>query len=105
MGKVDHGPRKRDRCGWQVGPVRGPRKEGAFLDGLWTYLKMYDVGGAILKSCVFGLVVAVISCYKGFYVTGGAAGVGRAANDAVVICITTFLILNYFLTSLIWISM
>jgi phospholipid/cholesterol/gamma-HCH transport system permease protein len=51
---------------------------------------------------VFGLVVAIISCYKGFFVTGGAAGVGRAANDAVVICITTFLVLNYFLTSLIW---
>lgn len=83
--------------------VEGVNK-GAFLDGLWTYLKMYDVAGAILKSCVFGLVVAVISCYKGFYVTGGAAGVGRAANDAVVICITTFLILNYFLTSLLWIT-
>ena len=84
--------------------VEGVNK-GAFLDGLWTYLKMYDVGGAILKACVFGLVVAVISCYKGFNVTGGAAGVGRAANDAVVICITTFLILNYFLTSLLWIAM
>jgi phospholipid/cholesterol/gamma-HCH transport system permease protein len=83
--------------------VEGVNK-GAFLDGLWTYLEMYDVAGAILKACVFGLVVAVISCYKGFYVTGGAAGVGRAANDAVVICITTFLILNYFLTSLIWIA-
>ena len=81
--------------------VEGVNK-GAFLDGLWTYLQMYDVGGAIFKSCVFGLVVAIISCYKGFFVTGGAAGVGRAANDAVVICITTFLILNYFLTSLIW---
>jgi phospholipid/cholesterol/gamma-HCH transport system permease protein len=83
--------------------VEGVNK-GAFLDGLWTYLQMYDVGAAIFKSCVFGLVVAVISCYKGFYVTGGAAGVGRAANDAVVICITTFLILNYFLTSLLWIT-
>ncbi len=83
--------------------VEGVNK-GAFLDGLWTYLEMYDVGAAIFKSCVFGLVVAVISCYKGFYVTGGAAGVGRAANDAVVICITTFLILNYFLTSLLWIT-
>jgi len=84
--------------------VEGVNK-GAFLTGLWTYLEMYDVAGAIFKSCVFGLVVAVISCYKGFYVTGGAAGVGRAANDAVVICITTFLILNYFLTSLLWITM
>ena len=54
------------------------------------------------QVAIISLVVAIISCYKGFFVTGGAAGVGRAANDAVVICITTFLILNYFLTSLIW---
>jgi phospholipid/cholesterol/gamma-HCH transport system permease protein len=34
---------------------------------------------------LFGGIVAVVCCYKGMTATGGAAGVGRAVNQAVVI--------------------
>ncbi len=38
----------------------------------------------LVKGSVFGLSIAVVSCYFGLGVRGGAVGVGRAVNNAVV---------------------
>lgn len=48
-----------------------------------------DIVAGILKSFLFGLIIGLISCYKGLAVTGGAAGVGAATTTAVVASITT----------------
>ena len=53
----------------------------------------------MLKACIFGLIVALISCYKGYNVRGGALGVGKAANTTVVHSILLIVCVNYFLTS------
>jgi phospholipid/cholesterol/gamma-HCH transport system permease protein len=58
-----------------------------------------DVWGGIIKTLVFGFIIGLVSCYYGYHVRGGAEGVGKAANDAVVRSIITFLGVNYFLTS------
>jgi phospholipid/cholesterol/gamma-HCH transport system permease protein len=42
-----------------------------------------------LKSFLFGLIIGLISCYKGLAVKGGAAGVGEATTSSVVTAITT----------------
>ena len=39
----------------------------------------------MLKSIVFGFTIGIIGCYKGINATGGTQGVGRAANQAVVL--------------------
>ena len=39
----------------------------------------------LVKGSVFGFSIAVVSCYFGLGVKGGAAGVGRAVNNAVVL--------------------
>ena len=39
----------------------------------------------VLKGSVFGSSIAVVSCYFGLTVTGGATGVGRAVNASVVV--------------------
>lgn len=44
-------------------------------------------------------MIGLISTYQGFYATGGAAGVGKAVNDTVVIASTGSIVANYFLTS------
>jgi phospholipid/cholesterol/gamma-HCH transport system permease protein len=44
-----------------------------------------------VKSLLFGLLVGLISCYKGFAVRGGAAGVGSSTTDSVVQAIVTVL--------------
>lgn len=50
------------------------------LDLLWYF----DIIPAIIKTFFFGFAIGVISCYKGYYTTGGTQGVGVAANTAVV---------------------
>jgi phospholipid/cholesterol/gamma-HCH transport system permease protein len=43
-----------------------------------------DIIPALIKSVLFGFVIGMIGSYKGFYATDGTAGVGKAANSAVV---------------------
>ena len=73
--------------------------KGAFIANLYGFVGLMDIWGGIIKTLVFGFIIGLISCYYGFNVTGGAEGVGRAANSAVVRSIITFLGVNYFLTS------
>jgi phospholipid/cholesterol/gamma-HCH transport system permease protein len=52
----------------------------------------------MVKAIVFGFIIITISCYRGLATKGGAAGVGRATTNSVVICYTVILIGNFFLT-------
>ena len=72
---------------------------GAFMANLYGFVDIMDIWGGIIKTLVFGFIIGLISCYYGYHVKGGAEGVGKAANDAVVRSIITFLGVNYFLTS------
>jgi len=38
----------------------------------------------LVKAAVFGVMIAIIACYEGLNVTGGAEGVGRATTSTVV---------------------
>lgn len=48
-----------------------------------------DIIAGIVKSLMFGLIICLVSCYKGLTVRGGAAGVGDATTSSVVTAITT----------------
>jgi len=54
----------------------------------------------LAKSAVFGLSIAITSCYFGISVRGGAVGVGRAVNAAVVSAATSIMLLDFFVTYL-----
>jgi phospholipid/cholesterol/gamma-HCH transport system permease protein len=54
----------------------------------------------IIKAAAFGLVIALTSCYFGITVRGGAVGVGRAVNAAVVAAAVSILLIDFFLTYL-----
>lgn len=75
---------------------------GAFDAMIDSFLTPFDVIGGCIKAAIFGLIVSFIGCYKGFYASGGAKGVGEATTDAVVYASVTILILDYFLTMIIW---
>jgi phospholipid/cholesterol/gamma-HCH transport system permease protein len=61
-----------------------------------------DIWYGLIKSLVFGAVVGLIGCYKGFNTEGGAEGVGKATTGAVVMSCMLILILDYFLSALLW---
>ena len=47
---------------------------------------------------MFGAIIAIVCCYKGMTASGGAAGVGRAVNEAVVIAFAGIWAFNYVFT-------
>jgi phospholipid/cholesterol/gamma-HCH transport system permease protein len=61
-----------------------------------------DIWYGLIKALVFGAVVGLIGCYKGFHTEGGAEGVGKATTGAVVVSCMLILILDYFLSALLW---
>lgn len=70
----------------------------SFLEPLPDHVTTFDVMSGIIKGFVFGIIIITISCYRGMATTGGAAGVGRATTNSVVICYAVILIGNFFLT-------
>lgn len=70
----------------------------SFLDPLPDHIKNFDIITGIVKGFVFGVIIISISCYRGMTTTGGAAGVGRATTNSVVICYSVILITNFLLT-------
>jgi phospholipid/cholesterol/gamma-HCH transport system permease protein len=59
-----------------------------FFDLVRDALLIRDLITGVLKSFLFGLLIAAIACYRGLSVKGGAAGVGNATTSSVVTAIT-----------------
>lgn len=74
--------------------------EATFFDKMVVYVKDTDLWNGLSKAAVFGIIIAVVGCRKGFLTGGGAEGVGRSTTQAVVISSVTILIADYFLTAL-----
>jgi phospholipid/cholesterol/gamma-HCH transport system permease protein len=72
----------------------------AYWDGIWQILTVNDLTSGLVKSAVFGLLIALFGCQNGFHTRGGAQGVGRATTRAVVSGSMAILISNFFLTKL-----
>ncbi len=58
---------------------------GGFFATLFANASITDIWGSVLMCSMFGGIIAVVCCFKGMTASGGAAGVGRAVNQAVVI--------------------
>ena len=56
----------------------------------------------LLKPFIFSFIIAFISCYKGFMSEGGTKGVGRATTESVVLSSITILVVNFFITKVVF---
>jgi len=70
---------------------------GTFLLRIQDIVDPTDVTEGLVKAGVFGLVVMLIACYRGYYATGGAKGVGQATTQAMVSSAVSVFILDYLL--------
>lgn len=82
--------------GWLVA-ISGGVPSGTFLQSLQQYVKPWDFVGGVLKTPVFGLIVALVACQQGLRTKNGAVGVGRSTTNTVVIAMVLVYIANYFL--------
>lgn len=71
-----------------------------YWQGTWDILTWTDINSGLVKSAVFGVLIALFGCSRGFQTRGGAQGVGRATTRAVVSGSMAILISNFFLTKL-----
>lgn len=71
---------------------------GPFWATLFANASTTDLWGSVLKTTLFGAIIAVVCCYKGMTASGGAEGVGRAVNQAVVIAFLGIFAFNYVFT-------
>lgn len=72
----------------------------SFINSFVTLLDTWDVMTGLIKSVVFGAMIAITSCHFGLTVKGGAPGVGRAVNAAVVAAASGIFVLDFFFTYL-----
>src|SRR5215211_4696815 len=72
---------------------------GGFFATLFSNATITDLWASVLMCTMFGAIVAVVCSYKGMSASGGAAGVGRAVNQAVVIALVGVFAFNYVFTA------
>jgi phospholipid/cholesterol/gamma-HCH transport system permease protein len=70
---------------------------GSFITSAKLMVEPYDVHMGLVKTIVFGAVIAIVGCQQGLQTTGGASGVGRSTTNAVVISVVLIYMLNFFM--------
>lgn len=78
----------------------GDTTTGAYIDSMSHNLYAADVWGAELKTLLTGLLIGVVCSFKGLNAGGGPEGVGRAVNQAVVICFALVWVFNFFFNAI-----
>ena len=69
-----------------------------FLSSIKEFLTPRDFTLGLIKTVVFGLIIALVGCQQGLATRGGATEVGRATTNAVVISIVLLYVANFGLT-------
>ena len=65
--------------------IKGEINLFLFFTSAFEPVQFTDVFPATIKTFLFGAVVGLVGCYKGYNAAMGTASVGKAANSAVVI--------------------
>ena len=81
--------------GWVYAVVLVGCDHGSFMANLYSQVSLVDLYVGLSKCLVFGTAVGLIAGYLGLQTTGGAAGVGKAANNTVTYTIVLILVCDY----------
>jgi phospholipid/cholesterol/gamma-HCH transport system permease protein len=71
-----------------------------YFNSIWNQLRISDICSGLGKSFFFAMEIALIGCYNGLTVKGGAAAVGTATTRTVVSASISILVSDFFLTKL-----
>ncbi|MFU8803339.1 MAG: MlaE family ABC transporter permease [Bradymonadaceae bacterium] len=75
---------------------------GIYLHHITRFVTIQDFVYSSIKAGCFGLIIGLVGCYKGFYASGGAKGVGQATTASVVTSSVAILLVDYLLTTMMW---
>lgn len=88
--------------GYVAGVYQLGNNPGIFLSDLVRFLTITDLWKGIVRAEIFAVVTCLVSCFYGYYSAPGPAGVSRAINLAVVVASTSIVVINYFLTEMMY---
>lgn len=74
-----------------------------YLNSIKVFMEFYDLFGGMVKSMFFGVIIAIVGCFRGMHAQQGAEGVGVATTASVVLSIILIFIFNYFLSVLLYV--
>jgi phospholipid/cholesterol/gamma-HCH transport system permease protein len=89
--------------GWIVAHYYAGIGTFTYENSIKVLAETYDMVGGMIKSSVFGAIIAIVGCYKGLNAPNGAEGVGLATTASVVLSIILIFITNYFLSILLYV--
>ena len=77
---------------------------GVFIQQVRDIVRFEDLAAGVIKGVIFGWLVAIVACYHGFRAAkrDGAEGVGIATNRAIVHAAVLCIVLNMFLSALMY---
>ena len=73
-----------------------------FIHSIEVFCIPSDLYIGVMKSVVFGMIVALVGCDRGMTCEAGAEGVGRATTQSVVYSIIMIFAANYLLSSILF---
>lgn len=86
--------------GLVAGIMTGVVPTSDFITGAQMFFTPWNVLFGFVKSFVFGFVITSIACYKGYYASGGAEGVGTCTTQATVLGCIFVLLADFMLATL-----
>jgi phospholipid/cholesterol/gamma-HCH transport system permease protein len=72
---------------------------GVFFGQMEASVGWNDVANGLIKSLAFGVIIAWVCTFKGYFTERGAEGVSQSTTSAVVLSSVLILVGDYFLTS------
>jgi phospholipid/cholesterol/gamma-HCH transport system permease protein len=75
--------------------VIGDTSAGAYISVFLSNITIPELIGTVVKTVLIGLFIGVVCAQKGLAARGGPEGVGRAVNEAVVLCFAAVWIINF----------
>jgi phospholipid/cholesterol/gamma-HCH transport system permease protein len=69
-----------------------------YFDSVRTFFEMDIARSLLKKSLMFGAIIALVGCIRGFETRGGASGVGRSVTSSVVTCMVMIFLADLLIT-------
>ena len=88
--------------GWMIAVYIAHVTSTMYWSAVMERLIFGNIFIGLFKPVMYSLVIAFIACYKGFTSEGGTKGVGRATTESVVLSSITILVVNFFITKVVF---